>query len=285
MRGVSSAFWLKMQSDAVLLTEIVDFDMPGGASYHWTSTNAPITYTLSGTATRYIPFPGSVPRGPDEDVSLSVGIMDFTIANSFADIQALLSTDDFRTASVKMGRVFTDTPDLGRMNVFQGIMGDFVHDRNQISGQIRNLWKSLNIRWPYYTHQDRCGLRFGGTMCGFNTASITVALNSVNVGSSTTLNLLVASGYLTRSYSNGRFDFGRLTVTAGPNSGHQRTIRSQSGDWLALSHPLPVNSLAGMQLSVYPGCRKTLIADCKSLYNNDKSFFGWWTIPVQEQAF
>jgi hypothetical protein len=71
-------------------------------------------------------------------------------------------------------------------------------------------------------------------------------------------------------------------VTFGPNSGYTRAIRSHSGDLLGLSHNLPVNSMAGMQIAIYPGCRKALIADCNSLYNNSRNFLGWPWIPRKD---
>ena len=285
MRAVSSAYWLKLQSDSVLLTELIDLELPAGVTYHFTTTNAPVTFTLSGAPTVYVPFPGSTPNGIEESADMGVSVIDFLMVNTFNDVQSMLDSDDFKSATVKVGRVFTDTPDLGRMDIYLGQMGDFVHDRQNIRGQMRNQWKSLGVRWPYYSYQDKCNWRFGGTGCGFNTASITVALNSVQVGSCSTLALLVASGYLVGSYSNGRFDFGKLTVTAGANSGHVRTIRSHSGDLLSLSHPLPSADFTGMHLSIYPGCRKRLIDDCHSLYNNTKNFLGWPWIPVQEQGW
>jgi uncharacterized phage protein (TIGR02218 family) len=283
--SATSAFWLKMQGDSNLLTELIDLELPGGTNYRFTTTNAPLTYTLSAAPTIYVPFPGATPTGVEESADMGVSIIDFLMVNTFNDVMSMLDSDDFKSAVIKVGRVFTDTPDLGRMEIYYGQMGDFVHDRLTIKGQVRNQWKSMGVRWPYYTYQDKCNWRFGGTGCGFNTASVTVALNSIQVGSSTTLALLVASGYLVRSYSNGRFDFGKLTVTAGANSGHVRTIRSHSGDLLGLSHTLPNSDLSGMQLSIYPGCRKRLIDDCKSLYNNDKNFLGWPWIPAQEQGW
>lgn len=285
MRSVSSAFWLRLQGDEVPLTELIDLELPGGTAHRFTTTNHPVTYTLSGAPTVYVPFPGSTPTGVEESSDLGVSIIDFMMVNTFADVQQLIASDDFRTAIVKIGRVFVDTPDLGRMEYFQGAMGDFVHDRLTVRGQVRNQWKSLNVQWPYYTYQDRCNWRFGSPGCGVDTSSITVNMNSINVGSSTQVALLIASGYITQSYGNGRFDFGRLTVLTGTNSGHVRTIRSHSGDLLGLSHPLPNSDLTGTTVSIYPGCRKALIADCKSLYNNDRNFFGHPWIPIQEQAW
>jgi hypothetical protein len=42
-----------------------------------------------------------------------------------------------------------------------------------------------------------------------------------------------------------------------------------------LSNP----DLSGLTLSIHPGCKKRLLEDCKSLYNNDKNFLGFPWIP------
>jgi uncharacterized phage protein (TIGR02218 family) len=285
MKSVSSAFMLRLQEDNINLCELIDLELPGGVKYHWTTANAPITYTLSGAPTVYGLFQGTTPRGVEESLDLGVSVLNFAMVNTHSDIRGMMQSDDFKTATVKVGRVFIDTPDLGRMPVFHGDVGAFSHNRLTISGEVRNVWKSLALRWPYYSFQDNCNWRFGSPGCGFDTSSITVAMNSINVASSTTLNILVASGYVTQSYGNGRFDFGRITISAGANSGHIRTIRVQTGDLLKLSHPLPINSLAGMQFIFNPGCRKQLERDCQSLYNNARNFFGFPWIPVQEHAF
>lgn len=283
-RAISSAFWLKMQSDSNLLTEVIDVELAGGRNKHFTTTNANITYTLSSVPTVYSPFAGTVPNGIEESSDLGVSVIEFIMVNSDPDIQALLESDDFRTAFIKIGRLFTDTPNLGRMEIYQGTIGDFSYNRNSIKGEARNLWKSLAVRWPYYTYQDKCVWRFGSAGCGFNTSSISLVVNTINVGSSSQLAILLNTGSL-NAYAASRFDFGRLTVTAGPNSGHIRTIRTHTGDLLNLSHPLPINSMAGTQLSIYPGCRKRLIDDCKSLYANDENFMGFPHIPTQEMAW
>jgi uncharacterized phage protein (TIGR02218 family) len=207
------------------------------------------------------------------------------MANSGAVLQQQLLTADFQIAALKIGQVFTDTPDLGRMDIYNGKMGDFSYTRHDITGQARNLWKSLNVQWPYYTYQDKCAWRFGSAGCGFNTASITIAINTINVGSSTSINLLLNSGTLSSSYTNGRFNYGRVTVTAGVNAGMIRTIRTHTGDLLFLGQALPNGDLTGIQLSIFPGCNKRLLEDCHSLYNNDANFLGFPWINTFESAY
>jgi len=178
-----------------------------------------------------------------------------------------------------------DTPDLGRREQYVGKLGEYTYTRISIAGQARNLWNAADVNFPHYNYQDKCAWTFGSSGCGFNVASVTLAIGSVVVGSCTTRYLLLNSGTISTSYDNGRFNFGRVTVTDGVNSGHIRTIRNHSGDLLKLSHPLPISSFTNMKLSIYPGCRKRRIADCKSLYNNAQNFLGFPWIPVQEDAF
>lgn len=272
---VNTAFWLRCQQDDVLMTDIIDFELPGGQSYHWTSSNKELTYTLSGAATKYTPFAGKGGGDFSESTKLSVQVLNFVLANSGTDMQNQLLSQDFAQAKMHWGQVFVDTPDLGRNPMYFGKVGDFAFDRSEITAQARNLWKSLNIQWPPYTYNDRCAWRFGSTGCGVHTASYTVAINSINVGSSTQINLLVKSGMISASYANGRFNFGKLTITAGVNSGHSRPIMSQTGDLIGLAYPLPNSDLSALQLSIYPGCNKRLIEDCKSLYNNDVNYLGF----------
>jgi len=282
----NSAFFTKMQQDNVEMVELIDLET-NGPSFHWNGSPRPITYTLSGTAIEYLPFPGKTISGMKEGSDLSVSVIDFVVANTGSLINDLMVSNAFDMAVLKVGRVFTDTPDLGRMEVYQGKLGDFSYDRQQISGQARSAFGSGNTRWPYYNYQDTCIWRFGGTGCGFDTTSVTLnlATTSIDTSSSTTLNVLVASGTLTGSFSDGHFDFGRFTITGGVNSGHVRTIRTHTGDLLFLSHPLPINSFAAITATIFPGCRKRRVTDCISKYDNSDNYVGFEWIPIQEDAF
>lgn len=286
VRSVSSAFYDRMQNDGERITTLIDLETRGG-DYHWTGNNHEVFYTLSGTNTRYEPFPGQTLDGLRQSNDLGVSVIDFVIANTGGIFGNLLSNNDLDYATIKIGRVFIDTPDLGRMDVFEGRLGDHAYTREAISGQARNRWGSALNRWPYHNYQDKCAWTFGGTGCGFDTSSVTLvfSVDELDTGSSTTLNLLLTSGTISASYSNGYFDFGRLTVTFGSNSGQVRTIRTHTGDLLGLSHRLPVNSFAFFNFSIFPGCRKRRIADCRSKYNNDENFLGFPWIPIQEDGF
>lgn len=284
MTDISSAFYQRLQQDNVEITEMIDLTLPNGSTFHWTTSNHELLWTRSAAITKYVPFPGKPGGGVEESIDLGVSAIQFTVANSGTELQGQLLSSDFALAFLQVNRVFVDTPDLGAMEVYTGKIGDFQYDRLEINGQARNVWKSLNVQWPFYSYQDKCTWRFGGAGCGFNVASVTLQIASINVASSTTIDILLPAGTLA-AYPNNRFDFGRLTVVSGNNAGATRTIRAQTGDLLSLSYVLSNPDLTGTTLAIHPGCKKRLLEDCKSLYNNDRNFLGFPWIPVQEQAW
>lgn len=283
MRSINSAFYTRMQQDGGMLCELIELETTN-VELFWTTCDQEVTYVLSGVPRTYVPFPGMVPGGVEESVDLGVAVIDFVMTNTGGLLRKMLEADEFAKARLVVGRVFVDTPDLGRMPYYEGNIGDFSYDRKEIRGQARNKWKSLAIRWPFYNYHDKCVWRFGSDGCGKNTTSLTIATNSINQLASTTLVIALTSGNLS-SYPAGRFDFGRLTVTAGVNSGQVRTIRAHTGDYLGLSHPLAINSFSGMSIAIHPGCRKRLKEDCSQVYSNAENFLGFPWIPIQEQAF
>jgi uncharacterized phage protein (TIGR02218 family) len=287
MRNVSSAFRARLQEDGQM-AELIEL-RTATHEFRWTTSNQDIFATLSGSVVKYEPFPGGTPQGIEESSDMGVAVIDFVMANTGEIFKAMMSGGDFSMADLSISRVFVDTPDLDRMVIYMGRIGDYSYNRVAMTGQARNRWGGVATQWPYYTYRDHCGWRFGSPGCGFDVTSVTYAVPNlnVNVGSSTTANILLngSGGFLSQSFSNGRFDFGRLTVTGGVNSGQVRTIRVHTGDMLSLSHPLSINSLAGATFSIFPGCRKRLVEDCASLYNNAENFLGWPWIPIQETAF
>ena len=281
MKTVNSAFWSAMQSDATQMCDLIDLETRVG-NFHWTTANQAITYTLSGNPTVYEPFPGSG-GGVEESLDMVVATAEFTFANTGEILSALIERGELNAAVVKIGRIHISSPNLGRMDVFHGKIGDNNRNRTTVQGEVRNLWNSLSVRFPQYTYQDRCAWRFGGPGCGYDTSSITIS-GSINVSSSNALNFTVA-GSLLAAQPNGRYDFGRVTITGGVNSGSIRTVRVHTGNLLQLSHALPINSLTGLTFNLFSGCKKRFIEDCASVYNNTQNFLGFPWIPIQEEAF
>jgi len=276
MRSVNSAFWLALQQDAVQVTELIDLTTTLGV-YRWTTSNVPLVVGVN----EYLPFPGKSDDGAEESTDLGIGTISFSMVNT-GNIRGLLNANGLDNAPVAISRVFTNSPDLGRLYLFRGKLGDLAYDRMAVSGQARNIFNGVAGRFPYYTYQDTCVWRFGSPGCGVDVGSYTLTGN-LSVGSSNPIALSALGGTLPSS--PGWLDRGRLTITSGTNSGQVRTIRVHSGDLMILSHALPFVISSPTAFSVWPGCRKRLDEDCTAKYGNQANFFGFKWIPRTEQAF
>lgn len=274
--GANSAFWLRLQGDDMQIAETIRLDH-ANLQKRWTTNNDPIV--RSGEV--YSPFPGRSEGGVEESSDLSVSVAGFVFSNSGGEFDSLLGASNFDMAAVIVERCFTDTPDLGSIEIFRGLLGDISYTRTEISGEARTQWGGKNQNWPYYAYKDTCGWRFGSQGCGIDTSSFTYTFSGTQIASGTAIAVVMTGTTLTQSFSNGHFDFGRLTWLTGPNSGEVRTIRTHSGNLLGLSHKLPYTANSG-DFQIFPGCRKRWEADCTSKYNNEENFLGFKWIPIQE---
>lgn len=279
-RGVNSAFFNALQQDTVLLTELITLETPNG-NWYWTTNNNRIV----SSGQTYVPFPGGTGDGIEESTDLGIATIDFIFSNSGGEFDELLNGQELDMATIDVDRVFTNSPDLGRMGIYSGRLGDYSYDRRQVYGQARDKFDGVNIKWPYYTYMDQCAWRFGSTGCGFDTSTIINSGQLVSDANSK-LTIKAASGDFTSSaYQNGHFDRGRVTILSGANSGSVRTVRTHSGDAFDLSHGLPFSVTSGDFFTVFRGCRKRLVEDCNSVFDNTSNFLGFPWIPRQENAF
>lgn len=283
MTFVNSAFFERLQREDVgNLVEIIQLQGKGFDELY-TTCNQEVFATLSGTLRMYRPFPGNVAGKIQSTTDLTVATLEFFAASSAAaNLLGLLHANQLDDADLIVERVFTDTPDLDRMPVYRGKVGNITFNRNGMKGQGRNIWDSYRTVWPYYTYGDGCAWRFGGAGCGFNTTSVTQVVSPAgwNPTSSSVIGLYCNS---IGDKIDGYFDFGRITFLNGANSGQVRTIRDHAGPALRLSHRLQFAPESGTLFSIYPGCRKRRVDDCTSKYNNARNFNGYWTTPIPEQ--
>ena len=278
MRDVSSEFWAALQEPGVLATDFIDVAAPN-STYRWVATNQ----ELVNSGNTYEPFPGTNPSGIEEASDLSIAVIDFVISNSGSFFTPLAQANQLDKVDVTIRRGLINSPDLGMAVFFRGNVGEYCYNRMTVAGRARNAFDAVDIKFPPYTYMNNCAWRFGSPPCSFDTTSITVVGSILSV-SSGNLGVTLNSGDLD-AFSDGDFNFGRFTFTDGVSSGQVRTIRIHIGEELLFSHPVPFTPSAGDLFSIFPGCRKRLVEDCISRYNNSSNFLGFPWIIKQEQAF
>lgn len=276
MRAASSAYWELAQLDMVNIAELITLT-GREKTWRWTTSNQEIV----SSGYTYTPMVGGAGGGIEESIDLGIATIDFLIVNSANDFEAILQANDLDMATVVIKRVHVNTPDAGAVEIYRGKVGDYSYNRNQITGQARNFFNSINVQWPMYTYMDQCVWRFGSPGCGFNTASITVSSTAWDIASGYRLGAFCAID----SKSPGYYNKGRFTFVSGANSGQSRSVRAHSGQVIEFSHSFPYNITSGDLFQLYPGCSKRIVDDCTSKYNNARNALAFPWIPKQEQSF
>ncbi len=280
-RDISSAFFEKLQGESIQMVELLELTSHSGRNWKWAASNETVVSSLAN----WDPFPGMPATGIEESLDLGISIIDFVIANSSDTFNDILKGQDLDAAALTVRRVFVDTPDLGAMSIFIGQLGEFSHTRNQMTGRVRDSLGGRSREWPYHTYMDQCAWRFGSPGCAFDTALETIS-GTIIASTSGELFMQVTSGTLpVSSHGINRFEFGKFTFTSGANSGSVRAVFASSGDHLTMSHRMALGVVSGDTFSIFPGCKKRLIEDCLSLYNNTSNYLGFPWIPRQEDAF
>jgi uncharacterized phage protein (TIGR02218 family) len=260
----------------VNIAELIEFSSRT-FTWRWTTSNKNIV----SSGYTYVPFLGGTGNGIEESIDLGIATIDFVVTNSGNDMEPVITANDLDMASIIVRRIHVGTPDAGSVEIFRGKVGDYTLNRDQVNGQARNFFNSINVQWPMYTYMDACAWRFGSEGCGFDTSSVTISTTAYPVSSGYRLGAFLNIASREIAY----FEKGRFTFTSGSNSGQARSVRVHSGTRVEFSHSMPYTIASGDQFQIYPGCRKRLVDDCTSKYNNDRNFLGFPWIPKQENAF
>ena len=278
MRDMSSAFWAACQEPAVQLTNFIDLVAPN-STYRWVTSNQEIP----NSGNTYEPFPGANVSGVADASDLSISVIDFVVSNSGSFFDALTENNALDRASVTIRRGLVNSPDLGMVTIFVGDIGEYSYNRMTVTGRVRNQFDGADIKFPPFTYMNTCSWRFGSVGCAFDTTSVTIT-SSMGGPSSGNLGVTIYSADLAL-LPDRDVVFGRFTFTSGVSSGAVRTIREQNGEELFFSHPVAFAPSSGDSYTLFPGCKKRLVEDCISRYNNSSNWLGFPWIIKQEQAF
>jgi uncharacterized phage protein (TIGR02218 family) len=83
--------------------------------------------------------------------------------------------------------------------------------------------------------------------------------------------------------ADGWFDGGKVVWTDGANVGLSMEIKTQVGQQIELQEPMPYEISHDDHCTIYAGCLKRFEDDCKLKFSNHVRFFGFPTVPGQDQ--
>ncbi len=200
------------------------------------------------------------------------GVLD---ATTITETDLLAGVWDY--AVVEIFRVNYKAVADGVLWLRKGRLGQVRLGRSTFTAELRGLAQALaQTVGEVYTASCRADL--GDTRCGVNLATYTVT------GSATAVTDNARFTDSSRTEATGYFDGGKLTWTSGPNNGKSMEVKSWNGATKLFTLALPMIGTIGTgnAYSVYPGCKKRLITDCKTKFANVVNFRGEPYVPGEE---
>lgn len=164
-----------------------------------------------------------------------------------------------------------------RQKVFSGYIGDVSvpgdSARFSIKSQANKLERSI-VDVTVAT----CRNKFGDTMCGYNSSSVTWSDAVVSISSD---NTIVCDNTDITGKAENYFAYGKVVWTSGDNEGSEMEVSSSLGSSLTLLRRPDFPVQVGDQFSVTAGCSKTP-DQCRGKFNNMINFNGEPHIPGTE---
>jgi uncharacterized phage protein (TIGR02218 family) len=217
------------------------------------------------------------------DMSDIVQTSDLAVDNE--ELDAVLNDEDITFEDVIAGRwdgaliqrfiVNYVNPAQGDMKLSGVRLGNFrLMDQHAIAEAVGIKQKLRQTIGELY--QIECRADLGDARCKVNLASFTVAGTVTSVGANNQ-EFFDSS----RTEIDDRFGGGNVTWTLGNNNGKKMEVQSyfQTGGRFVLSLPMFYSIQVGDTYSVYAGCRKRLIEDCKTKFNNIANHRGEAYLP------
>lgn len=159
-----------------------------------------------------------------------------------------------------------------------GWLGQSIIQRNSWQFELQSLARILHANVGL-TSSPTCRNDLGDSMCQVNLASHTVT------GSITSVTNRKTFADSSRSEADAHFTGGKLTWTGGANSGLSFEVKTwtASTKTFVLYQSTPFTVSNGDTYSVHRGCRKRLIEDCKTIFNNVANFDGEYYLPGNDK--
>lgn len=153
-------------------------------------------------------------------------------------------------------------------SLMRGWFGEFTLRANTVEVELRGLTQKLQQPVGIVS-QKTCRARLGDSRC---TKSLTAFTHTGTVTAVADARTFTASAL---SQAADYFGEGLVTFTSGVHSGTTHKLRSHAaGGVFTLALPLVQDLAVGTTFSAVAGCRKRLMEDCKTKFNNVLNFQG-----------
>ena len=161
---------------------------------------------------------------------------------------------------------------MGRNVLRVGTLGQVKAGRSTFNAELRGLMQA-HTRSIVRLATKNCTAELGDDRCTKPMSPLTVT----GTVDSVTANRVIASA--ARTEAANWFTAGKLTFTSGLNNGLSMEVKVSAPGSLTLHEAMPFLIAAGDAYSVYAGCTKRFVEDCKNKHNNVINFRGFPHLP------
>ncbi|MEW5708784.1 MAG: DUF2163 domain-containing protein [Pseudomonadota bacterium] len=221
---------------------------------------------------------GYTPTAVATSADLAVDNLDVEgLLDDPAITEADLMAGKWDDARVEIFQINYRDPALGKLFLRAGHLGEVRVEDGRFIAELRGLTQAL-ARTLGELYSPICRADLGDARCKVNLAAFTVT-GSVTA---TVSNRVFEDS--ARTETAGWFDYGLLTWTSGANVGLSMEVKTYIPGQFELTLPMPYAIAVGDGYSVYAGCQKRLVEDCKNKFGNVVNFRGEPHIPGLDQV-
>jgi uncharacterized phage protein (TIGR02218 family) len=161
---------------------------------------------------------------------------------------------------------------MGRNVLRMGTLGQVKAGRSTFNAEMRGLMQA-HTRSIVRLTTKVCTAELGDARCtkALSPLTVTGAVDSVSV------NRVIFSA--SRTEAANWFTAGKLTFTSGLNNGLSMEVKQSALGEITLHEAMPYAIAAGDTYSIYAGCTKRFLEDCKGKHNNAINFRGFPHLP------
>lgn len=192
-----------------------------------------------------------------------------------------LRAGKYNNARVSLFVVNYEDLTMGKLVLLSGSIGQLQFEDGRYIAEVRSLFQRLSQAVGELTSKTCRVRRLGDSRCRVDLTPFTFT-RTVGTVVSTTVIRFAADANATDFYT-----YGEVEMRSGPNKGERREVKSHEliggQAQLTLHLPFPYVVTAGEVGVLIAGCRRRLIEDCKTKFNNIVNFRGEPYIPGTDQ--
>ena len=285
MKPIPAALQAHYNSGGTSLAYAILIQRADGTLFGFTSAADPLTLDLSPWASAEWPIAAQTAFVFDArqglDVSSIVTTAGFAVDNlelTTLDDGTLFDRDDvmagrWRNAAFRVFRYRWDVATTIANDVetmMRGTFGEITLGENTLTIELRGIAQKLQQPVGIVSQQT-CRARLGDVGTGKCNKDLTAFTHALTVTSVTNKQTFTASAAVQAA---DYFGEGIVTFNTGNNAGVSQKVRTFSGGVFTLILPMVLNVQVGDTFTAVAGCRKRLLEDCKTKFNNVVNFQG-----------